>query len=84
MIASWAGFRKIQVGEIPAHLAILNNINARCEELDVEAPLTGDKRKVFHAICMDPLISAVLSLEEIRSMVNEMFVANEGWLPQFS
>jgi alpha-galactosidase len=39
--------------------------------------------KVFHAICYDPLTSAVLSLAEIRDMVNEMFEANKEWLPQF-
>ena len=84
VIASRAGLRSLSVGDLPAHLAILNNINARCEELTVEAALSGDKRKVFHAVCMDPLTSAVLSLEEIKQMVDEMFVANEGWLPQFS
>jgi len=39
--------------------------------------------KVFHAICYDPLTSAVLSLAEIRDMVNEMFEANKEYLPQF-
>ena len=84
VIASPAGFRKIYVGSLPSHLAILNNINARCEELVVEGSLAGDKRKVFHAVCMDPLTSAVLSLEETKAMVDEMFAANEKWLPQFS
>ena len=32
---------------------------------------------------MDPLTSAVLTLREIREMVNEMFRAEEEWLPQF-
>jgi alpha-galactosidase len=38
---------------------------------------------VFHSICYDPLTSAVLSLEEIRSMVKEMFEVNRDYLPQF-
>ena len=37
----------------------------------VEAALTGNARLVYQAICMDPLSSAVLSLAEIRSMVDE-------------
>ncbi|MEW5804851.1 MAG: alpha-glucosidase/alpha-galactosidase, partial [bacterium] len=73
----------IQVGSLPDHLAILNNINARCEDLAVLGALQGDPRKVFHAIIMDPLTSAVLCLEEIRNMVDEMFEANRDWLPQF-
>jgi len=84
VLASKRGLTPMHVGPLPDHLAILNNINARCEELAVEAALTGDKRKVFHAICMDPLTSAVLSLAEIKDMVDEMFEVNKDWLPQFN
>ena len=83
VLASKRGLDPIHVGALPAQLAILNNISARCEELAVEAAITGDPRKVFHAICFDPLTSAVLSLEEIKAMVDEMFQANKDWLPQF-
>lgn len=83
ILASKKGLHPIHVGPLPPHLAILNNINAACEELAVEASATGDPVKVFQAICFDPLTSAVLSLSEIKEMVNEMFAANKGWLPQF-
>jgi alpha-galactosidase len=49
-----------------------------------QAALEGDPRKVFHAICMDPLTSAVLSLAEIKEMTDEMLTRNSGHLPQFS
>lgn len=83
VIASKRGLNTIKVGNLPAQLAILNDINTRCEELAVEGALEGDKRKIFHAICYDPLTSAVLSLREIKSMVDEMFKANEKYLPNF-
>jgi alpha-galactosidase len=83
MLASRRGVEPLHVGKLPDHLAILNNISARCEDLAVEGCLTGDKRRIFHAICMDPLTSAVLSLEEIQNMVDEMFEANREWLPHF-
>lgn len=83
IIASKRGLDSIHVGPLPSHLAILNNINARCEELAVEAALEGNPRKVFHAIAHDPLTSAVLSLSEIQEMVNEMFKASKDYLPQF-
>ncbi len=83
VLASKRGLDPIHVGPLPEHLAILNNINARCEDLTVEASFDGDPRKVFHAICMDPLTSAVLSLEEIRKMTDEMFAFNREYLPQF-
>jgi len=83
VLASRRGLDPIAVGSLPPQLAILNNISAQCEELAVEGAIEGNARKVFHAICYDPLTSAVLSLEEIKSMVSEMFEANREWLPQF-
>ncbi|SFM27182.1 alpha-galactosidase [Paenibacillus sp. 1_12] len=83
VLASRQGFSPIHIGPLPDQLALLVNISARCEELAVEGALTGDPRKIFHAICFDPLTSAVLSLAEIKSMVDEMFAVNRDWLPQF-
>ncbi len=83
VIASKRGLNPIHVGPLPEQLAILVNTSARCEELAVEASITGDPRKVFYAVCFDPLTSSVLSLNEIKQMTDEMFEANRQWLPQF-
>jgi alpha-galactosidase len=53
------------------------------EEMAVEACLTGDPTLVFHAIAYDPLTAAVLSLAEIKDMVNEMLQQNRDYLPTF-
>jgi alpha-galactosidase len=84
VLASRRGLDPIHIGPLPEQLAILNNISSRCEELAVEGALEGDPRKIFHAICYDPLTSAVLSLSEIKRMVDEMFAVNRAWLPQFN
>jgi alpha-galactosidase len=83
VLASKRGLESIHVGKLPEHLAILVNTSARCEELAVEAAIEGDPRKVFHAVCFDPLTAAVLSLDEIKQMVDEMMAKNQPWLPQF-
>jgi len=83
VVASRGGLRSVHVGPLPTHLAVLTCANAMCEELAVQASLEGDARKVFHAICMDPLTSAVLGLEEIKQMVRLLFEKNRDWLPQF-
>ncbi len=83
VVASKRGLNPEHVGSLPDHLAILVNTSSRCEELAVQAALDGDPRKVFHAICMDPLTSAVLSLGEIKTMTDEMMKRNESHLPQF-
>jgi alpha-galactosidase len=81
--ASRAGLRPIHVGALPAALAILNNTSARCEELAVEGFFAKDKHKIFQAIAFDPLTSAVLSLAEIQSMVDEMFEVNGEFLAEY-
>lgn len=83
VLASKNGFQPMVVGNMPEHLAALNNLNAACEEMAVKAGITGDPEMVYHAVCLDPLTSAVLSLEEIADMVNEMMEANAVYLPQF-
>jgi len=83
VLASKYGFEPIHVGSLPPQLAILNYVNAMCEELAVEGALTGDPNKIYQAIYYDPLTSAVLSLAEIKQMVREMFEVNKDWLPQF-
>ncbi len=81
--ASEAGIRKMTVGALPAHLAILVNTTTRMENLVVEAAMEKDKRKAFHAVCMDPLTSAVCSLEEIRQMTDELFDINRDFLGDY-
>ncbi len=83
VLAEKGGLSPIHVGPLPDHLAIINNTSARCEELAVQGAIEGDPRKIFHAILMDPLTSAVLSMQEIRDMTDRMFEKNRDFLPQF-
>jgi len=83
VIASKYGFKPAHVGKLPNQLAALIHTNAMCEELAVEGGIEGDPKKIYQAICFDPLTSAVLSLDEIRGMTNAMFEKNREWLPQF-
>lgn len=83
VLASRAGLEPMHVGKMPDHLALMTGTSAQIEELAVEGALTGDPQKIYQACYFDPLCSAVLSLEEIRTMVREMFEANRQYLPQF-
>lgn len=77
------GFYPIHVGALPPQCALLTNLNSSIEELAITASLSGDPTMVYHAIAHDPLTAAVLSLAEIKQMVNEMFAQNQAHLPQF-
>ena len=83
MFADRAGFNPVHVGALPPQCAALNNISVAVEEMAVEACLTGDPQMVFHAVAYDPLTAAVLSLAEIRQMVNTMLEKNRDLLPTF-
>ncbi|MDI7275287.1 MAG: alpha-galactosidase [Anaerolineae bacterium] len=81
--ASRKGLEPVHVGALPPQCAALTNLLAQTEEMAVEAAITGDPRLVFHAIANDPLTAAVLSLREIKQMVDEMLEKNRPHLPQF-
>ncbi|NLW20474.1 MAG: alpha-galactosidase [Clostridiales bacterium] len=83
VLASSRGLEPIHVGSLPRQLGLLCSQSAQIEEIAVEASLTGNRELVYQAICFDPLTSAVLSLKEIRAMVDEMFTQFVPWLPQF-
>jgi alpha-galactosidase len=77
------GIQPTAIEHYPPQLAALNRTNINVQELTVEAALTGDVEAVHHAVMLDPLTAAVCTLPEIRSMVDEMLVAQAQWLPQF-
>jgi len=77
------GFHSIHVGALPPECALLTQLSSGIEEMAITAALTGDPVMLYRAICNDPLTAAVLSLAEIRSMVNAMLTQNEPYLPMF-
>ena len=83
-IADKSGIHPMMVGPMPDHLAILVNTTARIENLVVEAAVTKSKRKAFHAVCMDPLASAVCSLEELHQMFEELFEINKDFFADYT
>lgn len=83
VLASKHGLEPIAVGSLPPQLALLSGTSSQIEEMVVEGSRRGDKKMIYQAICYDPLTAAVLSLDEIRKMVDEMFEQNKKYLRQF-
>jgi alpha-galactosidase len=77
------GLHPVHVGALPPQVAPINFVSAMIEEMAVEAAISGDPRLVYQAICSDPLSAAVLSLAEIKEMVQKMLYQNKDYLPQF-
>ncbi|MBR3966803.1 MAG: alpha-galactosidase [Clostridia bacterium] len=83
VVASRYGLRRCVVGALPDEVAILVNTTARMENLAVDAILEKNKKKLIKACYMDPLCSAVCSLEEIVQMCEELFEINRDFLGDY-
>lgn len=83
VVADFMGFKTTIAGNLPEHLAILVNTTARIENLVVEAAMKKSREMVYESVYMDPLSSAVLSLDEIRNMCDEIFEKNVDYLGDY-
>jgi len=77
------GIHPCYVGDLPPQCAALNRTNINVQELGVKAAVEKDKTLAFQAILVDPLTSAVLTIDETWRMVNEMFEAEKKFLQGF-
>lgn len=75
------GIQPTAIGAMPPHLAALIQTNVNPQILTVEAILTGNRDHVYHAAMMDPHTSAELTLDEIHSLVDDLFEAHGDWIP---
>ena len=77
------GISPCYIGDLPSQCAALNRTNVNVQELAVRGIVEKDKTKIFQSILLDPLTGAVLTIDETRQMVNEMFKAGVKYLKGF-
>lgn len=77
------GVHPTRVGALPVQLAALMRTNVNVQELVVESVLKRDREHVYHAAMLDPHTAAVLDLEQIRAMVDELLAAHADFLPDY-
>ncbi|MDA0232382.1 MAG: alpha-galactosidase [Chloroflexi bacterium] len=70
------GVHPMAVGDLPPQCASLSRANVAVQEMATLAISDLDRESAFHAIALDPLTAAKLSLAEIRQMFDEMWAAN--------
>lgn len=83
VLASRRGLSPMHVGALPASCAILVSHNAQIEELMVQGALERNKVQLLQALYHDPLTAAVCSMAEIKSMFDQMWAENAGYLEWF-
>ncbi len=76
------GLQPCHVGALPPQLAapIRNTVNVH--ELTLEGFFTGKKEHIYQAAMLDMHAAAELTLDEIRSMVDDLFAAHGKALPK--
>ena len=69
------GIHPCYVGALPPQCASLNRMNINVQEMAVRGIVEKDKKKVLQSILLDPLTFSILSIDEIKEMVDELFNA---------
>lgn len=77
------GLHPTVIGDLPPQCAALCQTNINVQQLCAEAALSGDPEHLVHALALDPLTAAVLTLKDIRAMTSEMLEELRPYLPQF-
>jgi alpha-galactosidase len=74
------GIHPCFVGDLPAQLAALNRTNINVQELAVRGIVEKDKTKIFQSILLDPLTGALLTIDETRQLVDELFLEHKEYM----
>ena len=75
------GIQPTKAGTLPSHLAALMQTNINVQTLLTEAILTENRDRVYYAAMMDPHTAAVLGIDEIYALVDDLIAAHGDWLP---
>ena len=79
-----SGPQPTAVGALPAACAGVNLATVGLQLCAVEAFASGSRDLVYAAVALDRLTSSLLSIDQIRSMCDELFAAEARWLPEFA
>ncbi len=77
------GIKPAFIGKLPIQLAALNQMVVQSQEMAVKGILEKNRDMIYYSLYYDPLTAAILSLEEIREMADEMFEAEKEYLPDW-
>ncbi len=76
-----SGIQPTVIGDLPVHLEALMRTNVNVQEVTVAAALEGKRTHVYHAAMLDPHLAAELTLDEIWSLVDDLFAAHGPMIP---
>jgi alpha-galactosidase len=81
ILVDGSGVQPTVIGDLPVACASMNLASIGLQACTVDAYRTRSKDLVYAAISLDRLTSSLLTIDRIRAMTDELFVAEEQWLP---
>ena len=77
------GIHPCHVGDLPDQCAALCRTNVNVQQLAVRAALNRDREAAYHALLLDPITAAALSLDKARDMFEELWQAEGDLLAYY-
>lgn len=71
------------VGALPEQCAALNRTNINPQLLTIEAAITGRRDAIYQAAMLDPHTSSELTLDQIRSLCDDLIEAHGDMMPAY-
>ena len=82
-LVNGSGIHPCHVGALPVQCAAMNMTNINVQLLTIEAARTRRRDHIYQAAMLDPHTAAELSIDDIRSMVDELIEAHGDYLPAY-
>ena len=77
------GLNPCSVGDLPDQLAGLNMTHIAVHNMVIKAAETLEKKYIYMAAYLDPHTRDQLTLDEIKSLCDDLIEAHGDWLPKF-
>ena len=77
------GVLPCHVGRLPVQLAAMNQTNINVQLLTIEAARTRKREHISQAAMLDPHTAAELSIDDIRSMCDELIEAHGSYMAMY-
>ncbi len=79
-----SGVAPTYIGALPVQCAAMNMTNVNVQLLTIEAAVTRKKDHIYQAAMLDPHTAAELSIDDIRSMCDDLIERHGDWLPKYN
>ena len=77
------GVHGTYVGALPVQCAAMNMTNINVQLLTIEAAKTRKLEHIYQAAMLDPHTASELSIDDIKSMVDDLIEAHGDYLPKY-